>query len=130
MATSFSKFLLEFQDDWNISLPTLAVELYVNYNTLLDWIYKGKIPTGENLEAIKRYFGGLDDIEFDRKVYKRMVKVTAPNGVRSLYRTVLETSTQTPISVSVFNKYKNTDKAIPDGRAKGYRIDYEYMEVN
>ena len=128
--TSFNNFLLRYMDYHEISIVDMAIKLDVSYSALCGWIYAFAKPSKTSQKVLKNYFGDdLKNVVFDHKHFKRVTKITRPDGSCAFYETDLKAREVEQIPYNAFQGFKNTEIPISSGKGKGYLIDTEYKEV-
>ena len=130
MKVSFTEFILQYLDDWNLEARYLADDLEVYHQTLNAWMYRGRIPNSKNIEVIEDYFGEeFNNVVFDGKEIRRKFKIIRTDGSSKVYDTADELNKSEGIAKNTIERCCSEGDAIRSGRNKGCLIERFYTEV-
>lgn len=126
---SFSKFILQYLDNWNFEARFLAEDLYTTHSSLNAWVYRGRIPSDESIKVIREYFGEeFKGVVFDGKAFRRKFKIIRRDGSSKVYDTADELSKVEDVAKNTIKKYCRNGRRVRQGKSKGCQFEWVYEE--
>ena len=129
LTISFAEFILQYLDEWSISVCSLCDDLGISSHALNDWVHRGQIPSLDSIEIIKDYFQeDFKGVVFDGKGFRRKFKVIRTDGSSQIYPTMQQIVWDEGISYTTIVRCLQEDVPIGRGKHKGYRFQIVYLE--